>query len=337
MPEKDPVIVNSTPTQNIKPAAQRKILILAVIAVVLIGLIMSIVIYGMYTATNPNPTNNNQGFSYLPNNICPDSTFNENGMNRADYQGKPYVLTNEQVTWINNNCKKDTPTTTATATVATTMPSNVTETEPPLLLKSVGFNLGAYNSSTNTAGDIQFTKTKLPFDQIFSPYGQQDPRTTDSSMINPQPVVILPLGTKVLSLVDGVVVEKKELYSGDWTVWVAKSTQSQYFYETEHIKNPSVNVGETVKAGQVLGEVSDYDSKNNPGFGLVEIGILHSTGPGVPEHVCPYKYLDPSIKDTVNSNLMSLYTAWEEYLGKDVYKQETFVSAGCVVETPVRA
>jgi murein DD-endopeptidase MepM/ murein hydrolase activator NlpD len=206
----------------------------------------------------------------------------------------------------------------------------VTEDEPPLLLKSIGFNLEAYNESTQTAGDIKFTNITLPFDQIYSPYGQPDPRPGNSGMINPQPTVILPLGTEVQAIVDGVIVEVKELYSGDWTVWIAKSNSSQWFYEIEHVKNPTVQKGDAVVAGEIIGEVSDYDSRNNPGFGLVEIGILHSKSGGAPEHVCPYNYLDSSIKNSVNSNLTKLYDAWEEYLGKDIYDQENFVSPGCV-------
>jgi hypothetical protein len=85
-----------------------------------------------------------------------------------------------------------------------------------------------------------------------------------------------------------------------------------------------------VQAGDVIGEVSDYDTKNHPGFGLVEIGILHSKSGGAPEHVCPYNYLDSSIKNTVNSNLTKLYDAWEEFIGMNVYDQENFASPGCV-------
>jgi hypothetical protein len=212
--------------------------------------------------------------------------------------------------------------------------TNANNSDDPLPLKSIGFQLEAYDETTNKAGDIEFTKIPLSFDQIYSPFGQQDPRTTDTTKVNPQPTVILPIGTKVLSLVDGIVIDVKELYSKDWTIMVASSNNSKWIYETEHVNNPLVKKGDRVTGGQVIAEVSDYDTKNTPGFGLVEIGLLHPTESGRPSHVCPYQYLDPSIKDQVNSNLMKLYAAWEKYIGKDVYNQENFVSAGCVTENP---
>jgi biotin carboxyl carrier protein len=283
------------------------------------------------TSPSPSATSTPSSNGSLPSlaaNICPESIFTENGQSRGDYQGKPYLISAESLTWINANCSGKTSGISAAATPAT-------ESTPPLKLKSIGFNLDTYNESTGMAGDMKFTKIALPFSQIMSPFGQQDPRTTDTTKKNPQPTFILPLGTKVHALVDGMVVEVKEIYSGDSTIWVAKSKDSQWFYETEHVMNPLVKVGDTVKAGQVIADVSNYDSKNNPGFGLVEIGIMHSTSNGQPEHVCPFQYLDDSVKADINAKISALYTAWEKYLGKDVYTQEKFVSPGCAVEEGV--
>ena len=55
---------------------------------------------------------------------------------------------------------------------------------------------------------------------------------------------------------------------------IAKSKNSNVIYELEHIINPTVKVGDKVKAGDIVAQVSDYDSRNTPGYGLVEIGIL---------------------------------------------------------------
>lgn len=274
--------------------------------------------------------NNIQGFDNLPDNMCPQSIYTENGQTRGDLNNKPYIISDSQKIWIEQNCQNMSG---LNYNNGSNNSQVTNETEPPLLLGSLGFNLEDYDASTGRAGDILFTNTKLPFDQIYSPYGQQDPRSpNDPSKRNPQPTVILPLGTKVSSIVTGEVVEVKELYSGDMTVWVAKDKNSSYFYETEHIKNPTVSVGDKVVAGQIIGEVSDYDSHNNPGFGLIEIGILRSsTDGGVPEHICPLNYLDPSIKTKTLDSLTKLYVAWNEYLGKEVYNYSTYATPGCVV------
>lgn len=339
MSETNPIPVVETPKTDIK---KKTIFASAgVITVIIIGIVVAI---SVGSNQNKTPVKDEQsGFNYLPENTCPSAIFEENGKKRADLNGKPFVITDAQNTWILANCKNVSGVSNSGANgnepqpqpQTNPQPSAEVETEPPLLLGSLGFNFGDYDPATQTAGDIKFTKTPLPFNQIYSPFGQPDPRSQNNGLRNPQPVVILPLGTKVQSIVTGVVVEVKELYSGDMTVWVAKSKTSTYFYETEHIINPTVAVGDNVTAGQIIGEVSDYDSHNNPGFGLIEIGILHSDGPGVPKHICPLQYLDTSIKSKVESQLNKLYAAWNDYLGQTIYNYSTFETPGCVVKGSV--
>lgn len=342
MPETKPAeTVQPVKTPSTQPFPKKKVAIgMGAVTVIVIGVVVALMVSSNNAKSSPNNNGQNTGqFNYLPENTCPDSVFVENGQGRADKGDGHYLITDSQRSWIEGNCKNVSGITKTTIPAGDVSQSSsrptsqsVVETEPPLLLGSVGFKFEDYNPATGKAGDIVFTKTPLPFDQIHGVFGQQDPRSpNDTSKRNPQPVVILPLGTKILSIVTGEVVEVKELYLGDMTVWVAKDKQSQYFYETEHIINPTVKVGDKVTAGQVIGEVSNYDSHNNPGFGLIELGILHPTPDGgVPEHLCPFNYLDPSIKDKVNTSFTKLHAAWNQYLGKQVYNYTTFATPGCV-------
>ena len=86
--------------------------------------------------------------------------------------------------------------------------------DAPPRLKSIGFNLDYYDSSTNRAGDFHFTEALAkvlsgdPIYQklIWSDYGTQDNRSpNDPTKRNVQPTFILPLGTKVLAPIDGEV------------------------------------------------------------------------------------------------------------------------------------
>lgn len=204
----------------------------------------------------------------------------------------------------------------------------------PIVMKSIGFKLDYYNESTNSAGDIKFTKLPLFNDQIWGDFGQQDPRSpNDPSKRNPQPTFILPLGTKVLSLIDGTVTKVETLYSGDTTIWVSPYKDSPLNFETEHVNNVSVKVGDQVKSGQPIAEVSDYDTKAHPGFGIVEIGVLGQEG-NRPSHSCPFQYLDKSVKDDTYKKITALHDSWEKYLGKDVYGSK-YTVPGCVSTDPV--
>ncbi|HZP55912.1 MAG TPA: M23 family metallopeptidase [Candidatus Saccharimonadales bacterium] len=229
----------------------------------------------------------------------------------------------------------------AKKTAMTSTDQKMTQADHPLVLKSIGFNLDYYDPATNHAGDMEFTHEdhdlNSNFNLIFADFGTQDPRSPgDPTKTNVQPVFILPLGTKVHSLVDGVVADVKGLYSGDSTIWVTANGQmTSYIYETEHIINPIVKKGDKVSGGQVIGEVSTHSSQYHPGFGIVEIGILHSSGTQA-QHICPFHYLDPSIKADIDKKILAVHKAWTDYVGMpNLYDDAHSVEPGCFVLGPV--
>lgn len=205
--------------------------------------------------------------------------------------------------------------------------SNQNQDEPPLKLKSIGINFE----------DFKFTKEKLQFNRLFMPYGFVIPSNVTSSgqdKANPQPTYILPLGTPVRSLVDGIVVDIPTVWSGDYSVMVGTGDdKSPWRYETEHVINVVVKVGDKVKAGQVVAEVSDFDKGAPPGYGTVEIGILR--GGQTPEHICPFAYLDESIKEETFRKMKDLFKSWEEYIGDQTLYDESLPIPGCLTLDPI--
>lgn len=220
------------------------------------------------------------------------------------------------------------------ATVQTEAIAEVTfdKDKPPLLLKSIGINIDFYDPATGRAGDLVFTRDKLQFGVLFTEYGFTIPASmsaTGQNKRNPQPTFILPMGTKVRSIVDGIVVGVPVLYSGDYSIQVASDTNSQWRYETEHVTNPLVKAGDIVKAGQIIAEVSPHSKESNAGYGLVEIGILKGGNP--PQHICPFAYLDPSVKNEIQNKLLAFYKSWEEYRGDmNLYDEANQEVSGCL-------
>lgn len=208
----------------------------------------------------------------------------------------------------------------------------VNPAEPDLKIKNLGIDLGYYDETTGKAGDILFTKDNIEAygNLMFLNYAELEKINSAQAeeALNPQPTFIVPLGTKVRSLVDGEVVGVTKLYSGDYSVQVASRAESDWIYETEHVINSIVKVGDKVTAGQAIAEPSDYNSHHHPGFGLVEIGILKGGNP--PEHVCLFNYLDDSIKEDVFAKLKAFYKSWETYMGDDtLYDESRMVVPGC--------
>lgn len=201
-------------------------------------------------------------------------------------------------------------------------------------IKHIGVDLGTYDPVTNKAGDFVFTKQKIEFSSLFFEFGFVVPaNSVGPEKKNPQPTFILPLGTKVHALVDGEVADVPKLYSNDYSIMV-KGEGSDLIFETEHVINVKVKKGDKVKAGDVIAEVSDYDAKNYAGMGLVEIGILRGGNP--PSHICPFEYLDESIKADTFKKITALQKAWEEYLGDtSIYDESKAVVPGCLTTDPI--
>lgn len=235
-----------------------------------------------------------------------------------------------------------TPTTTPTATPTTsptpTATSTVAASKPTI--KHIGINLDYYDSKTNMAGDLRFTKSTFAssMQMLFSEFGYEIPGNSATGGIakrNVQPTFIAPLGTKVHSLVDGVVVDVPKLYSNDYSVMV-RAEGSNLVFETEHVINVVVKKGDVLKAGQVVAEVSNYDAKNYAGLGLVEIGILDGGSGGMPMHLCPFSFLDDSIKDETFKKIEDLKKSWETYKGNTaIYDEAKAVIPGCLTTDPI--
>ena len=198
--------------------------------------------------------------------------------------------------------------------------------EPPLKLKGIGVNFE----------DFKFTKEKLQFDRLFMGFGFVIPASSSSSgqnKSNPQPTYVVPLGTPVRSLVDGIVAAIPTLWSGDYSIQVtADGKMQKWVYETEHIINPKVKVGDRVTAGQIIGEASTFDQGAPAGYGTVEIGILK--GGQTPEHVCPFAYLDDSVREETFAKMRNLFQTWEDYTGNQTLYPDSEIP-GCLTTSSI--
>lgn len=213
---------------------------------------------------------------------------------------------------------------------------NDTSQEPPIKIKGIGLNLDYYDLKANRAGDIKFTDHQFSYRQPFDVYGhfKTGLEPDDAPERNPQPSFFVPRGTKVRALIDGFVYDVPKLYSGDYSVIIAPSMESRWRFETEHVDNPIVKPGDFVKAGQVVAEASTAKMGNDQEWGWFEIGI----GKGSqnledrPQHICPFKYLDDSIKEETLKKLKSLMLSWEEYRkDPNVYDENATPIPGCLV------
>lgn len=147
---------------------------------------------------------------------------------------------------------------------------------------------------------------------------------------NPQPTFWAPLGTEVLAPVSGVVVAISVVWSGDESVMISADGDGDWVWEVEHVIDVRVAVGDVVEAGEVVALVSDYDVRNTPGVGLVELGLLEGGNP--PRHFCPFAYVDPDAEASIVAGLELVLRADAERLGLELEAGER---VGCVTTEPI--
>jgi hypothetical protein len=213
----------------------------------------------------------------------------------------------------------------------------------PAVIQNWGFALAPYDPATGMAGVMKIKGVKAPpfdannsqyFNYLFVVYGDPDKGHTDL-----QPQFFLPLGTPVVSMVDGVVCDVPLLYSKDYSVRIAPTGtkcehegRAQILFETEHVINPLVKLGDTVKAGQQVATVSDYHKDWKAlGFGVVEIGVFFAkSGSPDPWHACPMRFFAPDKKESMLSEFASIQKAWEaETRDSNLYDESIESPKGC--------
>jgi len=167
----------------------------------------------------------------------------------------------------------------------------------------------------------------------FVPFGYESGPRGESAVgtgtRNPQPVFYAPLGTPVLAPVSGLVSKVTKLYSGDYSVMINVDHAKDFFWETEHVLNPTVKAGDQVKAGQPIATISDYDARYTPGVGLVEIGLLQGGNP--PSHVCPFAYVAASKQTQIAAQLDAI-------LASNIARGLSYAAmqpVGCIGSSPV--
>jgi len=184
----------------------------------------------------------------------------------------------------------------------------------PPTIYGIGTNLNAYNPSIDRAGDVSFSlsyedKTYKPVP--FEEFGRTFER---GGGLNTHPEFLLPVGTKIHSVSEGVVEDISKLYSNDYSVLVKISPESKWTINYEHVINPSVKKGERVYVDQVLAEVSPlgWPNKKFGKWALMKFSATSSEDD--PRYVaCPYDLLDESVKSTYEAQLLQLVKDWEKF------------------------
>jgi hypothetical protein len=136
--------------------------------------------------------------------------------------------------------------------------------------------------------------------------------------------------TKIVAALDGVVVFIKE-QSGtdDSEVFLQTFDGSDWMVGYDHLTNLGVKKGDTVKAGDVLGE----PVLQGNGLPRFELQINKRLADGSELSYCPSDLIDPLLKDALLGDLTIMMQQWESTSGLELYDIAAQKPAGCLAET----
>jgi hypothetical protein len=211
-------------------------------------------------------------------------------------------------------------------------------------------SLAPYDAATGKAGVMQLAGVTPPtfgnpvddnmYSRIVGLYGEEL-----KGMTEPQMAFMAPLGTPVISMVNGTVCDLPTLYSNDFSVRVAPTgtkcvgNAASILFEHEHLLNPTVKVGDKVTAGQQIGVVSDFNPHwKAKGIGIIETGVFFSKGSSDnrPWHACLANALDPSKAAGLLSTLSSIEQGWMTVRGDtSLYSLSAQNPIGCLTTADI--
>ena len=202
----------------------------------------------------------------------------------------------------------------------------VAENQEPVL-KNLGINIEPWDKTTKRAGDFLFENKNYVDNKIFTEFGHKIVNPMGEKLL-PEIGFNVPVGTKIVSPIDGIVTDVKFYEpSKDYIIFMKTDESSPWIVGFEHIYNVVVKVGDNVLVGQELAEVSPSYGKTE--FGNVEINVW-TADQNITKY-CPTEFLESSLKPVYQEKLNRLATDWEEFIGKNAYKQEDWVAPGCLM------
>jgi len=197
-------------------------------------------------------------------------------------------------------------------------------TKGDFIITNLGVNFGPYDPATDKAGDFVFTmsanKVFLEFGaQVSSPDGVKELPTFEYR-IDPK--------AHVMAITEGEIVRMVYQDETDDYEIGARSTKDPEFYVGyDHIKSPTVKMGDKLVSGQVLGNPGTWDAT----YGRFEI-MINNDAKGL--SYCPFVFFDPALLAEYQQKVSQLMQDWEAYKSDaNIYDEDGHVSPGCRYES----
>ncbi len=200
------------------------------------------------------------------------------------------------------------------------------------ILQNFGVEIDAWDKTTNLAGDLYFSRDILFEDDyvlskwVFVEFGAQGQRKQDS-LKNIEYWFFVPQETDVRAPIGGVVKIGFFEHTQDWGISFYSLKDSEWIVSIEHVVDVKVKDGDVVRAGDVVAKAAP---RVNDELAMIELAVW--TGGRSIYKYCPFDFLEESLKLVYEEKLVKLARDWEEFVGKEIYAEDEWVSPGCLVD-----
>ena len=192
--------------------------------------------------------------------------------------------------------------------------------EYEFVLNNLIVDFGRYDPVTGRAGAFKFHGG---LEYVFLEFGH----VTDGDKILPTFEYIVDSSANVYAPMDGVIntfVYQED--SSDYQITMnVDDNPSQVTVGLDHVLNPRVSLGQSVSAGDVIGNPGTHSWD---GYGRVELEIY-----GDNYMHCPFEYFDANLNNEYQQKVWDLMDDWEDFRGMyNLYDQAAMqnYAAGCL-------
>lgn len=195
----------------------------------------------------------------------------------------------------------------------------------PFVIENLGVRFGPWNKSTNEAGDFLFKPYQR---KVFLEFGAEVGAGGGAVKALPTFEYRLKKDVYVTAIAEGEVV--RFVYQDntqDYEFSVRSRNNPAFNVGYDHVKNPTIKMGDSVAAGDTLGSPGTWSDD----LGRFEIMVNnYETGLSY----CPFCFFNTETVDYYQQQVLQFMKDWEEFEGDTtLYDEKNHVSPGCRMES----
>jgi hypothetical protein len=205
--------------------------------------------------------------------------------------------------------------------------NTVEDTAGIFTVHNLGITFGSWDVQTGRAGDFVFLQSES---KVFLVLGAVVADGQGGTKELPTFEYRIRKDARVFAIAEGRVTRLVyQQATQDWELSMRSQENPAFEVGYDHVKNPQVDVGDTVNPGDSLGNPGTWSAN----LGRFEI-MINNTETGL--SYCPFCFFDPNSSDVYQNKVLQLMSDWEVFKNDaSLYDENNHVYPGCRMSSMV--